>query len=198
MLVADEYLGHCDDPAVASRLADADPHRVVLSDADRRRSRVRTETAAGRDLGIVVGRVLEDGDVLQTGSGAPVVVELAGVEALVIDLDGADVAPTAALELGHTLGNRHRDLAVRGREALVPVVDSRERAESLVEEALPEGVPVRRETVPPATFDDGHSHAHSHDEGATHAHAHDGDTHAHEERHVHGSDSTRSVEEEGS
>ena len=60
MLVAETYVGHRDDASVASALADSDPHRVVLSDTERRRSRVRTETTHGRDLGVVVGRVLAD------------------------------------------------------------------------------------------------------------------------------------------
>jgi urease accessory protein len=174
MLVADRYVGHRTDEAVAGRLVDADPHRVVLTDTERRRSRVRTATEGGADLGIVVARDLADGDVLATEDGDLVIVALADVEALVLDFADADVSPTAALELGHALGNRHWDLAVRDAEALFPVTDSRERMETLVRDLLPEGVPVHYESVPPTTFDDatpdhdhgggtdGHDHGHSH------------------------------------
>lgn len=170
MLVAETHLGHEDDPAVAERLDGSDPVRVVLSDTDRRRSRVRTETTEGRDLGIVVGRVLRDGDVLEAEDGTPVVVELAAVDALVLDLAAADLAPATALELGHAVGNRHWDMAIRDGEAVFPVPDTRERMAAAVEELLPDA-PYRFEAVPPGTFDDGtpeHSHSHgghSHDDG---------------------------------
>ena len=157
MLVAESYLGHADDPDVAERLADADPHRVVLSDVERRRSRVRTETTDGRDLGVVVARDLGDGDVLETEDGVLVVVELAAVEAMVVPV--ADCEPGAALELGHALGNRHLDLAVRDGEALIPTGGSRATVESVVEGVLPDA-DYRYEAVSPATFDDGPEHEH--------------------------------------
>lgn len=179
MLVAKAFLGHRSDDGVAERLGDADPHHVVLSDTDRRRSRVRTTTEAGTDLGVVVARDLADGDVLETEDGDLVVVALAEVEALVLDFADADVPATAALELGHALGNRHWDLAIREAEALFPVTESRERMEATVGEVLPDDVTLRYESVPPTTFDDvtpdhdhgadDHSHPHSHGE---HAHDH--------------------------
>ncbi|WP_225333234.1 urease accessory protein UreE [Halomicrobium urmianum] len=199
MLVADAYLGHREDPDVAERLADADPARVVLSDVDRRRSRVRTETENGRDLGVVVGRELADGDVLETESGEFVVVELAAVEALVVEFEDADVSTTAALALGHAAGNRHWDLAVRGGEALFPLADSADRMEAALADHLPEDVAVRTERVPPTTFDDGGAHAgghdhsygdgdgHSHDRGGGHSHSH-GHAHDHGIRTVDGGD----------
>lgn len=162
MLVADTHLGHADDPDVAARLADADPHRVVLSDVERRRSRVRTETRAGRDLGVVVARDLGDGDVLETEDGALVVVELAAVDAMAVPV--ADCEPEAALELGHALGNRHLDLAVRDGEALIPTDGSRTTVETVVETVLPDA-DYRYRDVAPTTFDDepDHAHDHSHD-----------------------------------
>jgi urease accessory protein len=178
MRVADRYLGHRDESDIAARLSDADPLRVVLSDTDRRRSRVRTETADGADLGIVVSRELGDGDVLETDDGALVVVELAAVEALVVDFGDADVGATAAVAFGHATGNRHWDLAVRGDEALFPVPDTRDRMLDALAGELPEGVTTRFETVPPTTFDDAPAdHGHTHD-GAAHDHTHGGETHA--------------------
>lgn len=191
MQIADSYVGHRDDPAIADRLADSDSHRVVLSDTDRRRSRIRTETTDGRDLGVVVARDLADGDVLETEDGTLVVVELAAVEALVVPLDD-EVSATAALELGHAVGNRHWDLAVRDGEALVPVTDSRERMEGTVDEYLPD-VDVRYETLSPTTFDDGgsahggHPEAHSHDHG-DHSHDHSANSHDHGVRTIDGGD----------
>ena len=193
MLVVREYAGHRDDPAVAERLTGTEPLRVVLSNTERRRSRVRTTTVDGRDLGVVVARDLADGDVLVTEDGTPIVVELEGIEALVLDLGGVELLPAKALELGHALGNRHWDLALRGEEALFPVRTSRERTEAIVADVVPETVPYRFETVPPTTFDDGgtHSTGAAHTHGGEHAHAHgshgheEADPHAHEEAHSH-------------
>lgn len=214
MLVADAYLGHREDPAVRDRLAESDPRRVVLSDTDRRRSRVRTETVAGEDLGVVVARDLGDGDVLATESGDLVVVELAPIDVLVVDFAGADVTPTGALALGHAVGNRHRDLAVDGTAVLFPAADGLERLERTVRDHLPDDVRVARDKRSPTAFDDdasgaGHDHGegrhthgdgdgdggHTHDHGeGEHGHAHGtshgdgghGHSHSHDHAHDHG------------
>lgn len=188
MLVADTYLGHRDEEHVAERLAESAYHRVVLSDTDRRRSRVRTTTDDGTDLGVVVARDLADGDVLETEAGELVVVELAAVDALVLDFSAAEISPTAALEIGHTLGNKHWNLAVRGETALFPVRDSHERMDAAVADLLPDDVATRYESVPPTTFDSGGTdHDHTHGETA-HGHA-DGDhSHSHGVRTIGGED----------
>jgi urease accessory protein len=177
MLVADTHPGDKSEEAVAARLAESDPATVVLSDTERQRSRVRTETADGRELGVVVGDELAGGDVLETDDGTLVVVELAAIDVLVIDIDGSDMSPTAALEVGHALGNRHWDMALRDGEALFPVPESRDRMAATVEEVLPVGVETSFESVPPTTFDDPHSaddhgHAHAAGHGADGGHDH--------------------------
>ncbi|GGK71875.1 urease accessory protein UreE [Haloarcula sebkhae] len=182
MLVADTYLGHREDESLAAAVEAADSATVVLSDTERQRSRVRTETTAGRDLGIVVARDLADGDVLEAEDGTPVVVELAAIEALVLDFAASEVSPTAALELGHAVGNRHWNLAVRGQEALFPVTNSKERMEATVADLLPADVPTRYEHVPPTTFDDD-GVDHTHGDGTGHGgsgHSHDGTSHTHD------------------
>jgi len=180
MLVADSYAGHREDADVAERLAEDDAVTVVLSDTERQRSRVRTETTEGEDVGIVVARDLGDGDVVETGEGDLVVVELAKIDALVLDVAGAGVSTTAALELGHALGNRHWDLALRDGEALFPVPDTRERMSETVADVLPEGVDTRYERVPPTTFDDADAgHAHPHGGGHEHSHGDGGHSHSH-------------------
>ena len=195
MLIADSFLGHRADPAIADRLDSSDPLHVVLSDTDRRRSRVRTTTDDGRDLGIVIARDLADGDVLKSEDGTLVVVGLAPIEALVLDFTETDVPATMALQLGHAVGNRHWDLAVRGSEVLFPATDSHERMESAVENLLPEDVTPFYEAVSPTTFDDASpdhnhgdsnhphmsppingSHTHSHDDGQAYSHDHAGVT----------------------
>jgi urease accessory protein len=198
MLLADTYLGHRDDvrPDPAGALA------VTLTDEERRRSRVRTETDDGTDLGIVVGETLADGDVIATEGGRPVIVSLASKTALVVDLgDASPEELTAALALGHAAGNRHWDLAIDGGQAYFPVSEDRDRMESEIRPLLPEDATLAYDTVLPALFDDdsgeqgehahsgaGHTHGHSHDTGA-HSHSHGVETHAHEGGdHSHGHD----------
>ncbi|GGJ07838.1 hypothetical protein GCM10008995_17200 [Halobellus salinus] len=199
MRVADRYLGHREMPDIAARLSDAGPLRVVLSDTDRRRSRVRTETVDGADLGIVVPGEL--GDVLETEDGALVVVELAAVDALVVDFGDADVDATAALAFGHAAGNRHWDMAVRGDEALFPVPDTRDRMLDALAGEVPDGVTTRFEQVPPTTFGDAPAdHKHTPEERA-HDHTHGGGAHqhghSHEERaHDHGNRATGEAPDE--
>ncbi len=189
MLVADTYLGHRDDPAVAEQLTAGEAITVVLSDLERQRSRVRTDSVDGQDLGIVVGRDLADGDVLEAEDGTLVRVELASVEALALDFADSDVTPIAALEIGHALGNRHWDLAVRGSTALFPVSDDRTRMDTAIDGLVPDDVRTQYVTVSPTIFDDvaGPDHGHSHDDherNHTHDHSHDDDRthHGHNDR----------------
>lgn len=191
MWVADSYVGHRGDPDVADRLEDGDPTTVILSDTDRQRSRVRTETEDGRDLGIVVARDLADGDVLEA-DGELVVIELAAIDALVLDI--GDVPATDALELGHALGNRHWELAMRDDEALFPVPDTRERMRAAVADDLPDGVEIGFEQVSPTLFDDGErtehgygEHGHTGDEHSHDGHTHDAHSHDHDGQ-SHGAD----------
>lgn len=167
MLVARTCIGDQEASHVATRLANAHVHRVVLSDTERQRSRVRTETTDGTDIGIIVADELGNGDVLETEEGDLVVVELAAVDALVLDIEDADISLLEAVELGHALGNRHWDLAIRDGELLFPVPDTRERMRTVITEHLHSGIELRFEAVPPTTFDDdtneGHAHTHGED-----------------------------------
>lgn len=168
MLVADTYLGH------RSELADdlADALHVTLTDTERQRSRVRTTAASGADLGIVVARRLEDGDVLEA-DGRRVVVSLATTTALVVDLT-ATTDPVATLTLGHAAGNRHWNLAVEDGRAYFPVTEDRERMEAEIRPHLPDGAAIEYEAVSPALFDDS-TGEHDHDGGHGHSHEHEHD-----------------------
>jgi urease accessory protein len=178
MHVLDTYVGHRDDEAVAARLAAEGHETASVGATERRRSRFRTETGQGTEVGVVVGRDLRTGDVL-AGDGLLVVVELAAVEALVVafgDADGDGVL--AAVELGYAVGNRHWDLAVQDGQVFVALTDARERMEATLRPHLPECAVLSVESVPPTTFDDhghtrGNGHEHVHDHGGTGGHGHD-------------------------
>jgi urease accessory protein len=163
MLVADTYLGSRADDDLAARIDREGALTVRLDGTERRRSRVRTTTEEGHDIGVVTSRDLDAGDVL-VADDRLVVVELDAVEAMVIDLAAADAPLTAGVALGHAAGNRHWNLAVRGETVAMPVTD-RERMEREVRPLLPEGATVDYEQVPPSLFDEegGHEHGHDHD-----------------------------------
>jgi len=191
MLVADTYLGTVDDAALQRRLDREDTIAVTLDETERRRSRVRTATQDGTAVGVVVGRELRDGDVLDA-DGTLVVVSLADVAAMVVDVadaaGAADDATSAILDvlrLGHAVGNRHWDLAIDGTRAYLPRTEDPERMEAAVRPLLPAGATITYEDVTPALFDaargtsghdhsDGHPHGHGPEDGHGHALDHHG------------------------
>ncbi|AQL43753.1 hypothetical protein BV210_14025 [Halorientalis sp. IM1011] len=191
MLVSESILGNVDDDADLRRSVesrhDSAVERVVLDERERRRSRIRTTTDAGTEIGIVVEdeRGLRPGDVLVDDDERVVLVEFADREALVVGFAAGDAAAMArATELGHAVGNRHRDLAVRGDEVLIALDADGERTIEEVTAMLPAGAETRRENVDPTRFDGAgtadHEHGHG-DDGHDHGHGGDG--------HVHGSES---------
>lgn len=190
MLVADTYLGNVAEEDVATRVERTDPLSVTLTDTERRRSRVRTTAEDGTDLGIVVAESLADGDVL-VADDRLVLVSLAAIEAMVLTFERA-VLPSGSVALGHAIGNRHWPLAIDDGRVLLPVVETRERMEALIEPLAPEGTALSYEAVAPTTFDAGsddpHADAHS---GGGYSHPH-GDDHAHPHEHHRSHDDTHS------
>lgn len=200
MLVAETVLGNVDeDPELAARAEQRPPEEVeavVLDERERRRSRIRTTTDAGTDVGIVVDsdRRLSPGDVLVDDDERMVVVTFEDREALVISFEGKDSTTDGLLrmaQLGYQVGNRHWDLAVRDEEVLVALGTDSEQKLAEVTAALPPGARTRREMVDPTLFDgtpghgesaDGHTHDHDDHGGHTHGPA----SHTHDHSHDHG------------
>mgnify|MGYP006288017597 FL=1 len=194
MLVTETILGNVEDDADLRAAVEARPEaeieRVVLGERERRRSRIRTTTDAGTEIGVVVEdeRGLAPGDVLVNDDERAVIVEFADREALVVAFEAGDAAAMArAAELGHAIGNRHRDLAVRGSEVLIALDADGDRTVEEAEAMLPPGTETRRERVDPTLFDGvgpaDHDHGHSGD-GHTHDHSdadhsHGSETHSH-------------------
>jgi len=189
-----------DDPDLESRIAaheDAGTLECVRIDSgERKKSRLRVETDAGTDLGIVVGDAeLRAGDVLFVDDDAAAVVAFETREAFVVELP----APTArglaaAAEFGHRVGNQHWDIAVEDGAIYVPVDVERRILEDVLGPYVPKGARTHYEAVEADLFVDdgdesaggGHEHAHSdeadHSHGgeADHSHAHgDGSDHSH-------------------
>jgi len=163
--------------------------RVVLDTSDRRKSRLRVETDAGSDLGILVDQPeLSAGDILFVEDDHAAVIEFEEIEAFVIELPAAtDSTLMAVVELGHRIGNQHWDVAVEAGTVYVPVEADKSIIETVLGEYLPAGAETRYEVVAAERFVDGESHAdhdHTHGDAADHSHAH-GSDHDHSHSHDH-------------
>jgi urease accessory protein len=187
-----------EDPELADAVATHDREgtleTVVLDGTQRKRSRFRTTTDAGTDLGVLVDRPeLRPDDVLVLDEDVAVVVAFEPREAFVVDVPaGADVAE--AIELGHRIGNQHWDVAFEDGCLYVPVEADRSIIEATVGPYLPSGASTRYETVDAELFltgdrgedgghgHDGSGHTHSHGDGA-HGHGDGNDEHGHARPH---------------
>jgi urease accessory protein len=189
----DGVLGNRTDATFAARIDEherAGTLEVVRIEADnRKRSRLRVETDAGTDLGIVLEDPLEAGDVLALDGERAIVVEFERREAAVIDLpEPTERGIEVATELGHRVGNQHWDLAVRGGRAFVRAEADRHIVSDVLADSLPPGGEVVYEEVDPAIWiddgDDEHSHGDGHHHDGEHSHADHGHTHDGSEGHV--------------
>jgi len=169
--------------------------RVVLNSNARQKSRLRVETDAGTDLGILVDQPeLSAGDVLFVDDEQAAVVEFEEIEAFIIELpEAAKSTLMATVALGHRIGNQHWDLAVEGRTLYIPVAADKSIIETVLGEYLPDGSETRYKIVEAERFVDGetmdHSHGggsdHSHGDDAGHSHDHADQDHSHNGDHSH-------------
>lgn len=157
--------------------------RIVVDETQRRRSRFRTRTDDGDEVGVVVdgAGVLSAGDVLETDEGERFVVELESIEALVVGFEnGYD--PAELVVTGHAVGNRHWDLVAYEGRVYVPTDGDAAGRRAFLEPYLPPNAQITVASVEPSLFDereprDGERHAHTHGD-ADHEHSH-GHGHSH-------------------
>jgi len=174
MIVANTIVGNVNtDDSLADTFETyeaADKVETVTVDPEqRKRSRVRTTTDDGTEIGIVVDdkSELEAGDVLVLDDDRMIVVEFEKREAMVIEYPAPesfdDVASVA--KLGHAIGNHHWDLQSRDGAFYVPLSDARRVMERVVTDLLPPDAVVRYERVDSTVFTDvPHQHHHEGDE----------------------------------
>ena len=195
MIRVDGVVGNAADPDIADEIAahkaDGTLEKVRIDSADRRKSRLRVETDAGTDIGVLVDEPeLAAGDVLVLDDQRAVVVEFESREALVVDLPPSPT-PASTIELGHRIGNQHWDIAVEDRTLYVPVEADRTIIEDVLGPYLPSGAETRYETVDAERFVDSTSPSdHEHRHGVDHGDGHESDrdydhNHAHGEGHDH-------------
>ena len=171
--------------------------RVVLEAAERRKSRLRVETDAGTDLGVLVDRPeLREGDVLFLEDDRSAVVTFRSRDVYVIELpDATPDAMAAAVELGHRVGNQHWDIAIDDGLVYVPLEADKHIVEAVVGDYVPADALTYSETVDVTLFTDddrqgqGPEHAggpdHGHEHDRPNDHGHDPGSHTHDHDHSH-------------
>lgn len=182
-----------DDPELDEKLKayerDDSLERVAIDLSERKKSRLRVETDAGTDLGIIVDHSeLRAGDVLFVDDEQAVVVRFQRREAYVIELpEPGEGAIHAAVELGHRIGNQHWDIAVEDRTVYVPVEADKHIIEDVLNDYISSGATTRYEEVDARLFlespDDrraAHSRNHAHDNHAHDSNDEEARTHSHD------------------
>jgi len=182
-----------DDPNLGERIdaheRDGTLERVVIDPAERKKSRLRVETDAGTDLGILVDRPeLRAGDVLFADNDRAAVVTFRRLDAYVIELSEQDTGIATAVELGHRIGNQHWAVAVENSAVYVPVEADRHVFEDVLEDSIPASASTHYEKVDASLFledsdgggaaeyggrDHDHDHDYSHGQGHDVGHDHD-------------------------
>jgi urease accessory protein len=152
--------------ALLRETENTDLERTVVSETERRRSRFRTKTASGLEVGIIVGHELKTGDILASADeAAPLLeIEIEPIPAMSIEAS-AFADRSAAVQFGHAVGNRHWNLTTRDGRVLVHAEGDRERMLETLEPNLPTHAEVEWEAVPPDLFDRseiGHAHTGEH------------------------------------
>lgn len=181
-----------DDPDLDERIAahnDAGTlERVRIDSGERKKSRLRVETDAGTDLGIVVGDAdLRSGDVLFVDDNRAAVVTFETREAFVVELPApTEPALAAVAEFGHRVGNQHWDIAVESGTVYVPVDVEKRVLEDVLGPYVPNGARTGYESVEADLFVDeenasaGGGHEHAHTPGDGHEHGDGTNAHSHE------------------
>ncbi len=183
-----------DDPDLAAAVADHEAagtlETVVLTETERKRSRLRVTTNTGTDLGVLVDQPeLTAGSVLLCDEERAVVITVETREAVVIEFPAAEVAVSTAVELGHRIGNQHWDITIEDTTIYIPVEADRAIIEDVLTPYIPAAATIRYETVDAGRFVD------SRDDDTTgggpntsrdHAeHSYDSQYHEHERDHEH-------------
>lgn len=124
-----------------------DMERIFLSRSEMQKVRLRRKTDRGTDIGLVLeqGEKLHHGDILDVQGRYIIVEQLPEkVVSVLIGSGNANERLQVAALVGHTVGNRHRPLAVSGGTISFPLQSESEL--DMFQRLLPPGVKLTTST----------------------------------------------------
>ena len=118
MLLVDSILGNVyDGNNISQKIEDAKESktlkRLFLSRPQMEKSRLRTETEDGTEIGLSLepGTILHNGDVLEIDSNLIIIHQLPE-KIIRVTINENNLSPNLLVQLGHIIGNRHRPISI--------------------------------------------------------------------------------------
>ena len=141
-VLADTYLGNVgESDELAQRVEklkeDESCLLVTIERRDRAKGRILAQTASGQKVGITKARdwLLRDGDVLAGEGDCLVLVSIQSQTLIALTFSfGVQNDPTALVQLGHVLGNRHWPVAIKEQTLYIELVADAALIESTIKE----------------------------------------------------------------
>ena len=133
MLLINSILGNAYlDSNLKEKIENATQNRTIkqlsLSRSDMEKSRLRTETADGSEIGLSLepGTTLDHGDVLEINSNLIMIHQLPE-KIIAVKVNDDPHSSSIRVQLGHIIGNRHRPLSIASNgSVLFPIHDENE------------------------------------------------------------------------
>ena len=133
MLVVDSILGNAyDGNNISEKIENAKENqtlkRLFLSRNQMEKSRLRTETEDGTEIGLSLepGTVLQNGDVLEIDSNLIIIHQLPE-KIIRVKINENNWSPNLLVQLGHIIGNRHRPISITSDGCIIfPIHDEDE------------------------------------------------------------------------
>lgn len=171
--LAEDYLGNVNESADVARRVVYAQHEgrcleVLIGAGDRAKGRILAQTSAGKSVGIVKSRnwLLREGDVFSSQHNYLVFVSLLQQQVMALRFDpGANNGAIALMHLGHTLGNQHWPVTIKGETLYVELVTEAEQMaltlRKMADAIAIQGLQISFETKSPnesIDFSVGHAH----------------------------------------
>ena len=136
--IAQIYLGNINqDPELAKSIANKSYLKVSLTQSDRTKGRIYTQTETGLNIGIIKGRdrSLQSGDIFETASKKLLLINLQQQKFLILDFSAVKTSlfATELVSLGHILGNHHCPIAIENDKVYVQLSSNSTVVEKAIE-----------------------------------------------------------------